>query len=174
MPVNAAVTSTTGSDRIPTSSICFTMLRISEGGRTTQERNWRNRVKIAPRSSNRAWTRSPTCSTSRTAPFFSLDSVNVHPGDSRADLDEDLIRDGPADSRHLLRAHRRFPHHLDVRPDPDVRNPGDVDHRMVHAHRPHDGDGVPGHRHPPPPGQSAPVAVRIADGDHGDPAGALA
>jgi hypothetical protein len=51
MPVKVAVTSTTGIDRIPTSSICFTMFRISAGGRTTQETTWMNRVKTAPRSS---------------------------------------------------------------------------------------------------------------------------
>ena len=54
MPVKVAVTSTTGIDRIPTSSICLTMLRISDGGRTTQETTWTNRVKIAPRSSTMA------------------------------------------------------------------------------------------------------------------------
>ena len=54
MPVKVAVTSTTGIDRIPTSSICLTMLRISDGGRTSEETTWRNRVKIAPRSSTMA------------------------------------------------------------------------------------------------------------------------
>src|SRR5512137_2306400 len=111
MPVKPAVTSTTGRDFRPISSIWRTMFPISEGGRKSHPAERTPRTTTFPMAETRPWTCSPRSSTERTNPFFfPAGSVNGYPRHAAPHLGEDLVGDGPRHGGELVRRRPPLPH----------------------------------------------------------------
>src|SRR5512146_1471567 len=168
IPVNVAVTRTTGRERIPTSSICFTMFRISEGGRTSHATHCRNRTKTFPRSSSPRNTRVPNRSSAVAIPLRFCSLANAPPRDAAPHLGEDLVGDGAGEAGQIVGRGPPLSHHHDVGAHRNAGDIGHVQHRVVHAHPAGDRRPAAHHRHRCGAGKSAPVAVGVPQRHHGD------
>src|SRR3990172_2123517 len=169
IPVKVAVTRTTGSELTPTSSICLTMFRISDGGRNTQVTHERRKAKMFPRYSTSRNTRVPKVSRKATTPFFFALSGNDTPRDALSDLREKFIGDRAREAGEGVRGFPPPPPDDDLPPPPHPPNARGGPPPAIHAERaspplPHDDDLRPD-RHP---GNAGDVQHRVI---HADPAG---